>query len=546
MKNCDPAAAHPLPCVVQLGFAGSRQLFPEGAGDPGERALCEAAVEDYLVGRMGRLRDELGLRANHFFVGISQIACGADTLFARACLRGVPQPIPQRFFLPQPRELFLSAAGSNGTPDFTPLERAEAERLLAERHVIQERVVSQAAEREARFQDANAEILRVSDAIVCLLREEAADRPGGTNELLERAKRRGTPVLEVRVGLAEGKPAFREAWHNLDDGHPFQPPQLPDELAHDSVRVAREPLPSQEEYCEPLKKLVSTQARWHQRLFKFSAVAIIATHILATIGATLALAFHERGAEAGHGVVALLLGIELLLLAAGFGIHLYLHHSHAARVWSIARVVAELARSLRAIGPQHVDLKHLFRLQLPQRFRPLLRTLNVLHLRSTWPNRAQPWQPQRDLYLRNRIDDQVRFYETQRVEDRQRLSACQWVFALFSLVAIAAASVKLALLLGSHGPPAPATETWLATLGTLAIVSPVLAVGALSWAAALDSEARVETFGETLDFLRRQRPLLEQAASSAEFDRLVVETETALLGETANWYSRRSNTGVAG
>lgn len=70
------------------------------------------------------------------------------------------------------------------------------------------------------------------------------------------------------------------------------------------------------------------------------------------------------------------------------------------------------------------------------------------------------------------------------------------------------------------------------------------AVGGLSWAAVLDSEARVETFGETLDFLKRQRPFLEQATSAAEFDRLLLETETILLGETTNWFSRRSNTGL--
>lgn len=72
----------------------------------------------------------------------------------------------------------------------------------------------------------------------------------------------------------------------------------------------------------------------------------------------------------------------------------------------------------------------------------------------------------------------------------------------------------------------------------------MVAVGGLSWSAAIDCEARVETFGETLRFLRRQRPLLEQAASAGEFDGLLLETETTLLGETVNWFSRRSNTGV--
>lgn len=54
----------------------------------------------------------------------------------------------------------------------------------------------------------------------------------------------------------------------------------------------------------------------------------------------------------------------------------------------------------------------------------------------------------------------------------------------------------------------------------------------------------METFGETLKYFNRQRPLLEQAAPAAEFDLLLLETKTTLLGETTNWFSRRSTTGV--
>lgn len=81
-------------------------------------------------------------------------------------------------------------------------------------------------------------------------------------------------------------------------------------------------------------------------------------------------------------------------------------------------------------------------------------------------------------------------------------------------------------------------------LGILAIVLPVVAVSGLSWAAAFDCEARIETFAETGGFLRRQRPVLEMADTEAEFERLLVETEMVLLGEIANWYSRRANTHI--
>ena len=82
------------------------------------------------------------------------------------------------------------------------------------------------------------------------------------------------------------------------------------------------------------------------------------------------------------------------------------------------------------------------------------------------------------------------------------------------------------------------------SLGLIAIVLPLLAAGMLSWAASMDLEALVHTYEETLDFLDRQLLLLEQVKSRSEFDKLVVETEARLLGETLSWYYRRSFTGV--
>lgn len=531
---------HPLPCVVQVGFAGTRKLFVDITDD--QRTALETAIESKLALVLTKLPSVLQFQANHFLVGISQVACGADTLFSRACLNARPRPIPQRILLPERRDCYLSAIGSNG-PDFSSREQTEATKLLASTHIIQEQVVSNSATRSERFADTNAEILRISDLIVCLLTESSKPQPGGTIELLERAKKRGTPVLEIRVGLKSGEFTFTEQWHNRGG---FVLPHLPSELAAESVRIAVEPLPTRNEFCEPLKQLVSTQARSLQTLFKFAAVGIIGTHTFATVCATLAVVFHEKGEHHESfswehpGTVPSLLVIELLLLSFGFLIHWRLHHSEAARKWAVARVVAELARSLRAIDSHYVNLEQLFRLPLPYRFRFLLRTLNVLHLRSTWPNRHSDWSQERDKYVRDRLEEQDAFYSKRLKEDRRLLLWCQNAFTACSLFAILATLAKLAVSI-----MAPEHESLLSTLGAFAIVLPVFAVAGLSWSAALDCEARIETFAETHAFIQRQRPLLEQTVSRVDFDGLLLETELAFLGETSNWYSRRSNTSVA-
>jgi len=84
-----------------------------------------------------------------------------------------------------------------------------------------------------------------------------------------------------------------------------------------------------------------------------------------------------------------------------------------------------------------------------------------------------------------------------------------------------------------------------AVLGTLAIVMPVLAAAALSLAAAHDLEAQGHTYQEMFEFLERQKEYLRAATSERDYADLVLETESRLLGETANWFSRRFFTGVA-
>jgi len=216
---------------LQVGFAGKRQLFPGTQHEPELTARLHEAVAQYLERRLKALPAELGLALNSPLCGISQVAIGADLLFARACQS---LGIPQRIFLPESRQAYLSAVDPTGIADFTSPERAEAESLLASGQILEERVVSKSRDRNTRFAETNVEILRASDVVVCLLTDEPGDElgdelangaqvvpapaalPGGTKHLLELASQCGTPALEIRVGLYEGSPRFRERWHPED------------------------------------------------------------------------------------------------------------------------------------------------------------------------------------------------------------------------------------------------------------------------------------------------------------------------------------------
>jgi SMODS and SLOG-associating 2TM effector domain 1 len=551
-----------LPSVVQLGFSGTRELFIGVTSDTPQARALSAEVAAWLERRIPQMRKELFLHDNQFFVGISQLACGADTIFSEVCRS---QQIPQRIFLPEYRERFLSAKEPNGPPDFTPRQQEETERLLSSQHIIQERVVDCSPDRSSRFEGTNIEMMRVSDVIICLIRADSTGRIGGTKQLMNRAIIRGIPVLELQVAENNGHAEMVvDRWHNVPDGPRSPIRNLPDDLAQlafPPLISGKNPIPQRDEYFNALEKLAAPQAEGKQRLFKLAAGLIISTHIIATVLALSALVMHapqssaasdhavgqaidHAGSSGLHWLIIGILVVEFLFLAAGFRAHQMLHHSQAVREWAVARVVRELVRSLRAVGTRHLYLEYLFRLPLPQAYRPLLRTLSVMHLHSTRSQREQPWQTQRDQYVRQRFDDpvngQLAFFERSLKRDERLLAKCQWIFTICSMIAMAATSCKIVLLWVHFD-----SDVGLALLGSLAVVLPVLAVGGLSWAAALDCEARVETFGETLQFIRRQRPFFEQAASGSEFDQLVIETETVLLGEITNWYSRRANKGVS-
>src|SRR5687768_4411445 len=110
-----------LPCVVEIGFAGSRRLFGSSPSSQGELDAWHRQLEDQVAARLKSLHGDLALDQHYFFCGVSQIAAGADVVFAGACKR---LNIPQRIFLPQPRDVYLAAGSANGEGDFSPEQRA--------------------------------------------------------------------------------------------------------------------------------------------------------------------------------------------------------------------------------------------------------------------------------------------------------------------------------------------------------------------------------------------------------------------------------------
>lgn len=532
-----PTMSHALPLAVQICFAGSRRLF----GDEAPTAAQEAAVGAHLRAALEALPQTLALTEQHFVVGVSQLAAGADTLFTEALAQ---LGWRQRIFLPQLRDDFLAAGGSKGL-DFQPTERERAARLFDSRHIVEETVVSIAPDRVARFEDTNLRLLDEADIVVCLRRDGAAALPGGTMQLMRQAKSRGLPVLELLVRPGpDGTLTLEPRWHRLEQ---FRRPALPDSVSADAEPAPAQggdALPALADYAQRLKELGSRSAGRGRERFEFAAWVIVGTHVAATLLALLAM---KSPAEWIVAILSLLL-VELALLAWGFATHWRLHHHQTNRQWAIARLCAELGRSVGALEGLPVSPRLMQALPFPPEFDAVLRTMNVLrghegHARAA----VADWTALREHYLEHRLraqgSGQLPYYARQKARAGRVLSIATGCFALLSGLAFVATLIK-AVVTGVV-PTSNVSGLLTSAGGIVAAWLPVAAVGAMSMAAALDAHARQHVFDQMHRFLEVQAARVAGAESLRELAGLAAETETRLLGETLNWFARRAYANVA-
>lgn len=480
-------ARHGWPLVVQVGYLGDATGLPR------------AALADALVARLGRLGAELRLGEGHFLCGISSLASPGDHAFGDACRR-----------LGWPHRIFLHA-------------RAEPEG----EHIIQVRVVGEAHDAARCAEECALEILRVCDVLVVLSAGE------GNAQLLARARQRGRSLLVLCAEQRDdGSVELREEERALAG---FAPPGVPAEVEGEPPLLGAG-LPTARAYGLHLVKAGDRQARGAQFIFAWAALLVIGAHVGATACAVVAL-------KVAAPALTILLATELVLLGGGLWVHRRVHHSRAVQRWSLARLLAEVGRSVSALEGVPGYLSHLFALPFPDSIRPLTRTLRVLHLRDTFRLEPGAWQARRDAYVRERVSaeggGQLRYYAKAGARAARRWRLAQAVFLASAGLAIAATVLKLGLGLAAGHGGAPPHGGWFGALGTLAVLLPVLAVAALSLAASFDVEARMRTYSEMVEYLRRQERHLLVATSEREFAALAFETESRLLGETATWFTRR-------
>jgi nucleoside 2-deoxyribosyltransferase len=477
-----------LPVFRIVGFSGHRQL----ADSVGPARSINAAVA------------ELRREAPGDWIGLSSVATGSDQLFAQQIL---DQDLSWHAILPLPRAQFLA--------DFTPEEWATAEEFLARADHV--RVVGENESREDGYLDCGMETVNDSDVLIALWDGLAARGKGGTAEVVEYATALGKPVLIIDATTF----AVRKInWRALDQHEDslFELNRLPD-----AVEPAAGELKALRNIHLFMQKCDAAATRAAPQFRRLIASTVL-LHVLATVMAAAALAYEMHAAA--------LPWIKLLCLLGALAVALEWRRGHSNSSWVRCRLAAEFCRSaiatwgLPRAAPLFQDLN------LPV-VRGLTRSLHILHTRSTAANPISIGEFKQN-YLTRRIDDQIAYYQRQEGRALPQFTKLKVGFWVTTLLAIAC-TLAYAVAQTWHFELAE----WLVSsvFHFLPITLPVVAAAFISLISINDLQRRVARYREMKFMLIDSRNQVKFAETWNSVERVVLQTERALLQEVLEWHS---------
>jgi hypothetical protein len=345
---------------------------------------------------------------------------------------------------------------------------------------------------------------------------------GGTADIVEYAKSVGKPLMIIDATTHEVR---KENWERLDPDD-----EVLDDLnglADASNGWSTNPFRAPDSVYQFQQK-----CDYHASLgapqFRRLIVATVMAHVVASvIGA----------AVVGYGLHLLALPwLELscitFALAAALVLRRKMHSHHS---WVRCRLAAEFCRSALATWGLPRAAPLLQDLDLAGA-RGLTRALYVLHTRSS-ATRPVPIEDFKRIYLTQRIDDQLAYYERQvgrALPLYRRLAAAFTICTLAALASTAFYAVTRTMDLE--------LPLWLSgtTYYFLPIALPALAAAAISIISINDLQRRVARYREMKALLEASRAKVASCRTWNSLEHVVLRTERALLQEVIEWHSIRS------
>jgi hypothetical protein len=482
-----------LPQFHVVGFTGHRHLQ-----DPAGSARA-------IKGALDALRREIPGE----WIALSSVAHGSDQLFVK---QARDSGLSWHAILPLPRVEFAR--------DFTPEAWSVVEKMLAAAdHVA---IITEYGDRKDGYLDCGIETVNGSDVLIAVWDGNSARGKGGTADIVEYAKSVGKPLVIIDATTHEVR---KENWQRLDPDDEVLDDLngLPDASNGWSTNPFRAPdaVYQFQQKCDYHASLGAPQ-------FRRLIVATVVAHVVASvIGA----------AVVGFGLHLLALPwLELSCITFALTAALVLRRKmHSHHSWVRCRLAAEFCRSALATWGLPRAAPLLQDLDLAGA-RGLTRALYVLHTRSS-ATRPVPIEEFKRIYLAQRIDDQLAYYDRQ---VGRALPLYRRLAAGFSIATIAAlASTAFYAVTKTMHLALPA---WLSgtTYYFLPIALPALAAAAISIISINDLQRRVARYREMRALLQASRAKVASCRTWNSLEHVVLRTERALLQEVIEWHSIRS------
>ena len=482
------SAVSELPLYHVVGFTGHRRLEDS------------AGVATAIRGALEELRRE----APGEWIAQSSVAAGSDQLFVRAAL---DLRMGWEALLPLPQVDFER--------DFTTEEWREVKTLLDRAEHLQ--VVPEPGSREEAYLSGGFEIVNNCDVLLAVWDGQSARGKGGTADVVTYARAMLRPLVIINpVSKAIRRENFdRLRLHdaNLRDLNALADPSgtPPAQTSRDRVAAFQSKVDHAATHSAPHFRRLIAMTVW--------------LHVAATALATAALAFHWHWGGLPWG--------KLLLLLGALAVALFVRHQRTQHRWTRCRLAAEITRSALAIWGLPRATRLFGDFDWPG-LEPLRRALDVMHRRAA--REAPPdFDTFKQAYLRDRIDDQARYFARQESRANPQLARLRLGFTASTVLAIVCtAAYALYRALGMEWLPEMGEQVLFAFLP---IVLPVVAAAFISLVSINDLHRRVARYREMQIRLEAVRREIAHSQTWAGLERAIAKAERALVQEVLEWHS---------
>lgn len=457
-----------------MGFAGHRKVV-----DP-------EAVKLAVLATLQELRDGV----DGMLAGRASAAAGADLLFLEACRD-----------LGLPYSVVLPFAEDRFREDFDDPAEWERAKTLIDGAADVEIVPGNEVAPEA-YHLAAREVLDVSDAFVFLWDGLPARGIGGTAESVAEARKRGIPFRVIDAATAQS--GALETRKPL----PWRDPSFAELPAATNVAGLFAALDRRAVRGAP-------RSRW------FTAGSITLNQCASVIAAVLAV--FGPGSEVASSVKFLLVVVASTLPWVGARLRIN-------NRWVDDRVKAELLRSLLA-GHAFAPPLRPFAAELFHRDAAFLRS-------AAWRllGRRASWQAERDRYVAERLEVQIRYLSDKGGLAARHLKTLQTGFSIASTGAMIFGAVALVVNFSDWQVSATAEQVFMKFLPA---VLPALAAWCLAMIALFEYKRRAGLYRQLTGTLEEKRSELEDAKCFTTAAATVAACERLLLTELWEWSGTR-------